>query len=157
VNRSRVLVALRVAAPVARTFTAFTGEIGEWWCPNGLFRFTDRPGGRLAFEPDPPERLVEIGPHGERFEIGPVTVWDPPRRLVFGWRQQGFPADRSTEVCVHFDAVASGTRVTVEHFGWDAIPEDHAARHGFPLAAFQQRLAEWWQVLLRSLDARVIN
>ena len=92
VSRSRVLVALRVAAPAARTFTAFTGEIGEWWRPNGLFRFTDRAGGRLAFEPDPPERLVEIGTDGERFEIGPVTVWDPPHRLVFGWRQAGFPA-----------------------------------------------------------------
>ena len=96
VSRSRVLVALRVAAPAARTFTAFTGEIGEWWRPNGLFRFTDRAGGRLAFEPDPPERLVEIGTDGERFEIGPVTVWDPPHRLVFGWRQAGFPAGRST-------------------------------------------------------------
>jgi hypothetical protein len=42
VSRSRVLVALRVAAPAARTFTVFTGEIGEWWRPNGLFRFTDR-------------------------------------------------------------------------------------------------------------------
>ena len=69
-SRSRVLVAMRVAAPPARTFAAFTGEIGEWWQPNGLFRFTDRDGGRLAFEPEPPERLVEIGADGERFEIG---------------------------------------------------------------------------------------
>jgi hypothetical protein len=45
--------------------------------------------------------------------------------------------------------------VTVEHFGWDSIPQDHAARHGFPLGVLQQRLAEWWQVLLGSLDARV--
>lgn len=154
-SRSRVLVALRVAAPAGRAFAAFTGEIGEWWHPNGLFRFTDRQGGRLAFEPDPPARLVEIGADGERFEIGPVTVWEPPHRLVFGWRQAGFPAGRSTEVSVRFDPVDNGTRVTVEHFGWDAIPEEHAARHGFPLTAFQQRLAEWWQVLLRSLDTRL--
>ncbi len=63
-----------------------------------------------------------------------MTVWDPPHRLVFGWRQAGFPAGRSTEVSVRFDAVEQGTRVTVEHFGWDAIPQDHAARHGFPLS-----------------------
>jgi uncharacterized protein YndB with AHSA1/START domain len=155
VSRSRVLVALRVAAPATRAFAAFTDEIGEWWCPNGLFRFTDRAGGRLAFEPDPPQRLVEIGSEGERFEIGPVIVWDPPHRLVFGWRQEGFPPDRSTEVSVRFDAVEQGTRVTVEHFGWDAIPPEHAARHGFPLSPFQQRLAEWWQALLRSLAARI--
>jgi uncharacterized protein YndB with AHSA1/START domain len=154
-SRSRVLVALRIAAPPARTFAAFTDEIGEWWRPNGLFRFTDRVGGRLAFEPDPPERLVEIGADGERFEIGPVSEWDPPRRLVFGWRQAGFPDDRSTEVAVRFDEVDTGTRVTVEHFGWDSIPQEHAARHGFPLDAFQQRSAEWWQELLGSLRTHV--
>jgi uncharacterized protein YndB with AHSA1/START domain len=152
-----VLVALRIAASPTRTFAAFTGEIGEWWCPNGLFRFTDLAGARLAFEPNPPERLVEIGTDGARFEIGPVTVWDPPRRLVFGWSQAGFPAGRSTEVSVRFDAVGHGTRVTVEHFGWDAVPQDHPARHGFPLRAFQQRFAEWWQALLSSLEARVTS
>jgi uncharacterized protein YndB with AHSA1/START domain len=152
-----VLVALRVAAPAARTFTAFTDEISEWWCPNGLFQFTDRAGGYLAFEPDPPERLVEIGIDGERFEIGPVTVWDPPHLLAFGWRQAGFPVGQSTEVVVRFDEVQEGTRVTIEHFGWDAIPREHAALHGFPLGAFQQRLAEWWQALLRSLGARVAS
>jgi uncharacterized protein YndB with AHSA1/START domain len=145
-----VLVALRVAAPPARTFAAFTSEIGEWWRPNGLFRFTDR-GGRLAFEPDPPLHLVEIGPDGDRFPIGDVRSWDPPHRVVFGWRQAGFRDDQSTEVSVRFDPVERGTRVTVEHFGWDAIPREHAARHGFPLDAFQQRAAEWWQDLLRSL------
>lgn len=154
-TRSRVLVSLRIAAPPERTFTAFTTEIGEWWRPNGLFQFTDREGTRLAFEPDPPERLVEIGTDGTRFEIGPVLAWEPPTRLLFGWRQAGFPDDRSTEVSVSFDAVATGTRVTVEHFGWDAIPQDHATRHGFPLGAFQQRLAEWWDALLRSVGTHV--
>lgn len=152
---SRVLVALRVGAPPERTFTAFTSEIGAWWRPNDLFRFTDRPDARLAFEPEPPERLVEIGPDGERFEIGAVRVWDPPRRVVFGWRQITFTPEQSTEVAVRFDPVATGTLVTVEHFGWDAIPREHAARHGFPLDAFQHRNAEWWQALLRSLGTYV--
>jgi hypothetical protein len=69
--------------------------------------------------------------------------------------QASFPDDRSTEVAVRFDAVGEGTRVTIEHFGWDGIPPEHAARHGFPLPAFQQRLAEWWQDLLGSLQTRV--
>ncbi len=154
-TRSRVLVSLRIAAPPERTFVAFTREIGEWWRPHDLFRFTDRVGTRLAFEPDPPERLVEIDTDGTRFEIGPVLAWEPPNRLAFGWRQAGFPDDRSTEVAVRFEPVSSGTRVTVEHFGWDAIPQEHAARHGFPLGAFQRRAAEWWEHLLRSLDAHV--
>ena len=43
------------------------------------------------------------------------------------------------------------TRVIVEHFGWDTIPPEHAARHGFALATFQLRFAQWWQELLRAL------
>jgi hypothetical protein len=61
----------------------------------------------------------------------------------------------STEVSVRFDAVNNGTRLTGDHFGWDTIPQDYAARHGFSLSAFQQRLAEWCQVLLRSLAVRL--
>ncbi len=154
-TRSRVFVSLRIAAPPERTFTAFTEEIGEWWRPNGLFRFTDRAGTHLAFEPDPPERLVEVDVDGTRFEIGQVLTWEPPARLVFAWRQAGFPDDRSTEVSVRFEPVATGTRVTVEHVGWDSIPQDHAARHGFPLGPFQQRLAEWWSTLLESLREQI--
>ena len=56
---------------------------------------------------------------------------------------------------MRFEPVATGTRVTVEHVGWDVIPQEHAARHGFPLGAFQQRVAEWWQTLLRSLDVHM--
>jgi len=149
-SASRVMVALRVAADPEAAFRAFVGDIGEWWIPNGLFRFTDRESCHLAFEPDPPERLVEIGPDGERFHIGTVTTWDPPRQVGFGWRQSSFDDDQSTEVSVRFDPVDTGTLVTVEHSGWDAIPRAHAARHGFPLDAFQHRLAEWWQALLRS-------
>jgi uncharacterized protein YndB with AHSA1/START domain len=154
-SASRVLVSLRVTAPPERTFRAFTEEIGTWWRPNGLFRFTARADTRLAFEPRPPEHLVEIGADGERFEVGPVIEWSPPTRVVFGWRQESFPDDRSTEVSVRFDEVHDGTRVTVEHFGWDALPQEHAARHGFPLTDFQQRLAEWWQTLLGSLRSRL--
>jgi hypothetical protein len=57
------------------------------------------------------------------------------------------------EVHVRFEAVDGETRVVVEHTGWDTIAPAHVARHGFPLAAFLQREAEWWQALLRSLQA----
>ncbi|MEJ7800630.1 MAG: hypothetical protein WKF60_08930 [Ilumatobacter sp.] len=60
----------------------------------------------------------------------------------------------TSRVHVCFEPVDGITRVVVEDFGWDAIPQDHAARHGFPLYRFQQRLAEWWQDLLASLDER---
>jgi uncharacterized protein YndB with AHSA1/START domain len=111
---SRVLVALRVAATPERAFEAFTTEIGQWWRPNELFRFTDASAsGRLAFEPGPGGRLMEQQSGGEIFEIGQVTVWEPPDRLAFSWRQASFSPDQRTEVHVRFEHVGSETRVTV--------------------------------------------
>ena len=154
---SRVLVALRVAAPPERVFEAFTNEIGQWWRPNPLFRFTEYRSGRMAFEPGPDGRLTETYDDGAVFEIGRIRAWEPPARLVFSWRQASFSDEQETEVHVHFEPVGPETRVTVEHFGWDTIPQEHAARHGFPLLAFQQRHAEWWQSLLRSLGERLAD
>jgi uncharacterized protein YndB with AHSA1/START domain len=158
-DASRVLVALRVPVPAARAFAAFTAQISEWWQPNGLFQFSDGRAGVLAFEPGPTGRLVETYADGSSFVVGQVRAWDPPRRLVLSWREASFAADQETELHVRFDEIgddptgsAAQTRVTVEHFGWDRIAPEHAARHGFPLATFQLRFAEWWQVLLRALS-----
>lgn len=55
------------------------------------------------------------------------------------------------------EIIGGQTRVTVEHLGWDGIPQEHAARHGFPRDTFVLRFAHWWQVLLRKLADVVIN
>jgi uncharacterized protein YndB with AHSA1/START domain len=166
---SRVLVALRVPVPAARAFAAFTEQIADWWQPNGLFQFTEGRTGTLAFEPGPDGRLVETYPDGTSFVVGHIRAWEPPRRLVLSWRHASFAPDQETELHVRFDDVVDDvaddgdddgddpagtvaqTRVVVEHFGWDRIPPEHAARHGFPLATFQLRFAQWWQTLLRTL------
>ncbi len=152
---SRVLMAIRVNAAPARAFAAFTAEIGEWWRPNMLFEFTRGRSGVLSFEPGSKGRLIETYDDGTLFVIGEVRVWEPPHRLVVTWRQGSFAPEQNTELHVRFEQAGEQTRVTVEHFGWDAIPQRHAARHGFPLATFQLRFAEWWQELLRNLRDRV--
>lgn len=146
---SRVLVALRVRATPKRAFEAFTREIGQWWRPNELFQFTPRSPGLLSFDGE--ERLVETLANGKVFEIGKVSVWDPPRRLVFGWRQATFEPDQHTEVEVAFEPVGEETRVTVTHSGWDTVPAGHVARHGFSDPLFLRRHAEWWQALLEAM------
>ncbi|HWU79334.1 MAG TPA: ATPase, partial [Caulobacter sp.] len=55
---------------------------------------------------------------------------------------------------VRFEAVEEGTRVTVEHRGWDSVPAPHVARHGFPDPLFLQRHGEWWRTLLAGLAGR---
>lgn len=147
---SKVYVALRVKASAERAFDAFVDDIGAWWRPNGLFQTTPRAPGRMAFERGEGGRLTETLASGKVFEIGRISVWEPPRRLVFSWRQASFPPEMSTEVEVVFEALGEETRVSVEHRGFDRVPADSAARHGFPDQALLMRLAEWWQVLLRA-------
>jgi uncharacterized protein YndB with AHSA1/START domain len=152
---SAVIVSLRVKAMPQETFDVFTQEIGLWWRPNGLFQLTPRGDGQLRFEPGEQGRLVTDLPNGHTFEIGRISAWVPGERLAFSWRQGTFAPEQTTHVDVRFEAVGEDeTRVTVEHRGWDSIPQEHLARHGFPLQAFQMRQAEHWRALLAALAAR---
>jgi uncharacterized protein YndB with AHSA1/START domain len=148
---SKVYVALRVKAAPERAFAAFVDEIGQWWRPNRLFQTTPRAPGVLAFEPGEGGRLTETLANGKVFEIGRIQAWEPPARLVFSWRQANFPLDLHTEVEVRFEAVGEETRVSVEHRGFDRVPADSVARHGFPDQVLLMRLAEYWQAHLAAL------
>ncbi len=150
---SSVLVALRIAASPARVFEAFTQDIVLWWSPNPLFQLTPRGDGALRFEPGEGGRLVTTLPNGKAFEVGRITAWEPPRRLAFTWRQASFAEGQLTHVEVLFEAVGEETRVSVEHRGWDTVPAEHVARHGFPERIFLQRQGEHWRALLGRLGA----
>lgn len=150
---SSVLVALRIAASPARVFEAFTQDIALWWSPNPLFQLTPRGDGALRFEPGEGGRLVTTLPNDKAFEVGRITAWEPPRRLAFTWRQASFAEGQLTHVEVLFEAVGEETRVSVEHRGWDTVPPEHAARHGFPERIFLQRQGEHWRALLARLGA----
>jgi hypothetical protein len=155
---SRVVVAMRVPCAPAQAFAIFTQEIGEWWADSPLFRFTPRSPGTLAFEPPAGEatgRLVERLPNGKVYEIGPIRLWQPGERLVVGWRIASFGPDHATEVDIRFEPAGAETRVTVEHRGWDSVPQEHVARHGFPLQFTNQKQGEQWQASLSRLKARL--
>ena len=152
---SKVVVAIRVRATPQRAFDVFTRDIGAWWRPNALFRFTPRDPGVLSFEPGEGGRLIETRAPGKVFEVGRIRVWSPPSRLVFGWRQATFAEDQATEVEVRFEPVGEETRVTVEHSGWESVPQTHVAKHHFPNHIFLQRHGEWWRDLLEGLKVKV--
>jgi uncharacterized protein YndB with AHSA1/START domain len=146
-----VIVSLRVEATPHAAFDAFVNEIGAWWRPSTLFQLTPRGDGVLRFEPGENGRLVTTLPGGKVFEIGRITAWSPGERVSFTWRQATFAPEQQTQVEVRFEAVGDETRVTIEHRGWDAIPQEHVARHNFPLHVFQLRQAEHWRALLAAL------
>lgn len=153
--RSAVIVSLRVPAAPEEAFRAFTEEIGDWWRESLLFPLTPRGDGALRFEPGEGGRLVTELANGKLFEIGKIKVWAPGVALVLSWRQASFARNEETEVEIRFEAVGDETRIIVEHRGWDLIPREHVARHGFPLMVFQQRKAEHWRAALLSMSARL--
>jgi len=152
---SRIIVAVRVPADPKVAFDVFTNDIESWWLPNGLFNFTPRSPGMVRFEGGAEGRLVEELPDGRVFEVGRIRTWEPGERLVFGWRQATFSKHQDTEIEVRFEAVGAETRVTVEHRGWDSVPPEHVARHGFANMVFLRRHGEWWQVMLERLKTRL--
>ena len=47
-------------------------------------------------------------------------AWEPPHRLVYLWHLR-FDRSDATEVEVSFAPVAEGTRVRIEHRGWERL------------------------------------
>ena len=152
-----VIVSLRVGASPLRAFEAFTNEIGQWWVQNPLFMLTPRGDGCLRFEPGEGGRLVTTLADGSEFEVGRLSIWRPGERLALTWRQASFAPEQTTHLDVRFEAIGDETRVTIEHRGWDTIPQTHAARHGFDLLLFQHRQVEHWRTLLASLKRALIH
>jgi len=153
----RATVSALVKVPQATAFEVFTQEIDLWWRKGPKFRFGRQPGS-LKFEPSLGGRLFESFPSESGThvrEVGRVTVWEPPARLVFTWRNVNFADDESTEVEVLFEPSESGTLVTVQHRGWGAIRADHPARHGLQGADFSRMIGLWWGDLMSAMRVYV--
>jgi uncharacterized protein YndB with AHSA1/START domain len=150
----RAKATVRVAVPLERAFDVFTREIDLWWKRGPRFRFGGRSPGVLHLEPGPGGRLFEAfgeGAAARVHEAGRISVWEPPSRLVFSWRNLDFAPTDTTEVEVRFEAISGGTNVTVEHRGWAALRPDHPARHGLAGAEHSREIGLWWGQLLSSL------
>jgi uncharacterized protein YndB with AHSA1/START domain len=135
-------------------FEVFTNEIDLWWRQGPAYRIAGKLPGQLNFEPGPGGRLFEtceVNGQPRTFEIGRVTVWEPPRLLVFEWRGINFKANEKTVVEVRFASQGEGTMVSVEHRGWSSLPDDHPVRHGQAGSDFIRTIGLWWGGLMTSL------
>lgn len=142
-----------IAVPPAEAFAFFTEKIEAWWRRGPRFRNAPGDRGFIRMEPGVGGRLFES--FDDRVvEVGRTTVWDPPRRLVFEWRNSNFAPAEKTEVEVRFEPTATGTRVTVVHRGWAALRPDHPARHGMAVSAFARSVGLFWGDLLTSYRER---
>lgn len=146
---------VKVAVSPADAFAVFTEEIDRWWRRGpryrhgrGILAIEKGVGGRVfeSFERDGQTVVVSLGR---------ITVWEPPARFVYLWRNATFREDQETEVEVTFAPSGDGTLVTVTHRGWDAIPADHPARHGQDNQAFCRGLGLFWGELLSALREEI--
>ena len=148
-----VTVRVTVSTDPATAFAIFTEETDLWWRWGPKFRIAGKQPGVLRFEPWLGGRFMEEiqSPSGPRvFTIGRISVWQPPGRFQFEWRGVNFAPGESTQVEVVFEAVPTGTRVTVRHSGWAALRPDHPARHGRQGPAFIRASGLWWGDLMTS-------
>ena len=147
-------ISISVAVEPDVAFEVFTNETDLWWRRGVRYRLAGRRPGVLCFEPGAGGRLFEsfeTSSGAQVYEVGRVTVWQPPSRLVFTWRNANFSAEESTEVEVRFEPTRIGTRVTVQHRGWSALRPGHPARHGLEDAAFSRMIGLWWGDLMTAL------
>ncbi|MCG8587680.1 MAG: SRPBCC domain-containing protein [Proteobacteria bacterium] len=151
-----VSVTTVVAVDPETAFEVFTEEVDAWWKHGKRFRTGERGASRMRFEPGVGGRLLEIfDAAADPFVLGRITAWEPAKQLAFEMGGRDFGPGEKTEVDVRFEPADGGTRVTVEHRGWDAFPADHPVRHGLGTGgAFTSMMGVFWADLLVAHRAR---
>lgn len=100
---------VEVAVDPLTAFKAFTEEIGLWWVPGPINYWDSTRAVTNRIEPGVGGRFLEVYEDGA-LELGRITVWEPGSRLVYR------SSVDETEVDIRFEAIDSGTRVSVEHY-----------------------------------------
>ena len=96
-------------------FETFTRQLTSWW-PSSHTIFEDRVE-RLVFDERVGGRVYEQSSDGEEADWADVLSWEPHTRFVLRWRVN--PERGATELEVRFTPEGTGTRVDLQHRGWD--------------------------------------
>lgn len=133
-----------VSAPPEKAFEVFTEGIATWWPLHshsiGAMEGEGTPPETVVFEARAGGRVYERTAAGKQLHWANVAVWEPPHRLVLEWKVNP-DAVAPTEVEVRFTPEGEGTRVELEHRGFEALGADAEETHksyagGWP-AVFQ--------------------
>jgi uncharacterized protein YndB with AHSA1/START domain len=104
-------------------FELFADRFGDWW-PKDSHHITDTPTATGMLEAREGGRFYERADDGSECDWGFVREVERPERLVLAWHltpEWKFDPDpaKATEVEVTFTAEDDGTRVTLEHRGFE--------------------------------------
>jgi Activator of Hsp90 ATPase homolog 1-like protein len=112
-------LSFEVGCTPEHAFATWTQRTSRWWPVSHTV--TAEPGLYVTFEPRVGGRIFERSPSGQEVDWGEITAWDPPRRLAYLWFIRTDRAD-ATDVEVTFSATeVGGTRVDIEHSGWERL------------------------------------
>ena len=151
----QVRVSVLVALEREEAFRVFTEEMQQWWLRGPAYRMGGGGPSEIELECALGGRLLEsyqkAGQQTRVFEVGRVSLWQPPERFVFTWRAVNFAPSESTEVEVQFTPRAGGTEVVDIHRGRSRIRPDHPVRHGKDVSDFARLMGMHWARLLTAL------
>lgn len=102
-----------------RAFALFTEHAGQWWPADRRHLKDDVP---TVIRIEATGRFFERSSDGIEVELGVARTFEPARRLVLDWYPGTGPSN-PTEVEVTFEAIVTGTRITVTHGLGKAAPE----------------------------------
>lgn len=119
-------------------FRRFTEEIAAWW-PLRTHSVSEEKAESVVFETRTGGRIYELSRDGAMHVWGTVIACDPPERVVFSWHP-GREDDTAQEVEIRFLASERGTRVELEHRGWEALGEE--------AESMRSRYSEGWEYVL---------
>ncbi|MBA3331254.1 MAG: SRPBCC domain-containing protein [Actinobacteria bacterium] len=107
-----------VGVPPEAAWSTYTERIGEWW-PLATYSIHGERARTALFEGGQGGRLYERTASGEEAHWAEILAWEPPSRLVLLWQVN--PERPATEVEIRFVSEGDGTRVEVEHRGWERL------------------------------------
>ena len=117
-----ILKELTFAVPVERAWSVFTTEIDSWW-PVATHSVEPDRVKEIVLEAHTGGRIFERWRDGTECPWGEVDLCEPPHRIRFSW-QPNPQRPAATEVEVTFTATDGGTRVTLEHRGWERLGDE---------------------------------
>lgn len=134
-----------VDCTVEEAFRVFTVDALSWW-PVGTHSIHGDDLQEVVFEEREGGEVYELSKSGAKGHWATVTAWEPPGRLVLAWNILGREAV-PTEVEVRFLAEGTGTRVELEHRGWEAIADEAPAK--------RENYDAGWDKVLEAYEGRL--
>ena len=107
-----------VDCTVEEAFRVFTSDASSWWPVES--HSIHQSVSEIVFEPRAGGRVYEVAESGEHGHWATVLEWEPPNRLLLAWNILERAGD-ATEVEVRFLPDGTGTRVELEHRGWENV------------------------------------